>query len=62
MRKILQMMGAIGLGFVSSFSHNNQNGFSQKKVIGYCFMLLILMLHMWLWYYQLRAGNFGNFA
>jgi hypothetical protein len=51
----------LGQGFAGSLDHN-QEGFSQKKVMGYAFLIMVAGIHLAWWKYQLRVGNFSNLA
>ena len=59
MKKLIAFIKSLVNGFTGSLDHNQQ-GFSQKKIIGYSFVLFILFIHLCLWRYQFRFGNFTN--
>lgn len=61
MKKILGYIKSFSKNMVGSLDHS-QEGFSQKKIMAYGFGLLVVFLHVCLWKYQFRIGNFTNLA
>jgi hypothetical protein len=61
MKKIFDFVKSLVSGFTGSLDHD-QEGFSQKKILAYCFAAMVAFLHWALWDYQLKLGNFSNLA
>ena len=61
MKKIITFIKSLVNGAVGSLDHN-QAGFSQKKIIGYGVFAMVVAIHVALWMYQWRLGNFSQLA
>jgi len=61
MKKIIDFIKTLVTGFTGSLDHN-QAGFSQKKIIGYAFLAMVLGIHFAVFWYQFRLGNFSQLA
>ncbi len=61
MEKVITKIKTLISNLMGSMDHA-QTGYSQKKIIGYVFVLLVIFLHLCVWKYQFRLDNFENIA